>query len=67
MMSAMTPDMPIPLLLDKAGTAERLGIPESTVDSLHRDRKLRGIMVGKSLFWRPCDLTRFVAELEPEK
>lgn len=55
------------LLLDKGAAAQRLGVPESAIENLHRTRQLRGVQIGKSLFWRPSDLVKFVDELEPEK
>lgn len=63
----ITDDTPTtPLLLDKVATAQRLGVPETAVENLHRTRQLRGIQVGKSLYWRPTDLVEFVNRLEPE-
>lgn len=54
------------LLLTRPQVAELLGVPETTIDNLHRSRTLRGCQVGKRLMWRPSDAERFVKELQPE-
>ena len=55
-----------PLLLTKDAVAELLAIDPETVTNLHRFKKLRGCKVGRALRWRPEDVTRFVAELQPD-
>ncbi len=64
----MTPDptKPNPLLLDREQVATWLNVDVSTIDNLHRFKRLRGCKVGRALRWRPEDVTRFVAELQPD-
>ena len=54
------------LLLTREQVAAVLGVPESTVDYLHRVRTLRAVKVGKHLAWKPEAVRQYVESLEPE-
>ena len=43
-----------------------VNVDAATIDNLHRFKRLRGCKVGKSLRWKPSDVTRFVTELQPD-
>ena len=53
-------------LLGRDEVAELLGIEAATVDNLHRGKVLRACRVGRENRWRPCDVERYVKELQPE-
>ena len=64
--NATTQQLMSRLLLARPEVSLLLGIPEESVDYLHRMKRLRGVAVGKFLRWRPDDVQRFVDELEPK-
>ena len=55
------------LLLSKLEVCHLLGdISPKTVDYLHRMRKLRGVLVGKSLRWKPETVRQYVEGLKDD-
>ncbi|UCE62054.1 MAG: helix-turn-helix domain-containing protein [Phycisphaerales bacterium] len=54
------------LLLTREQVAELLGVPESSVDYMHRVKRLRAVRVGGHNRWKPAALKDFVDQLEPE-
>ena len=54
------------LLLDRDQVASILGVDCSTVDNLHRLRRLRAVRVGRQNRWKPQAVRDFVETLEPE-
>jgi excisionase family DNA binding protein len=44
-------------------TAWYLGVPSKTVRNLHQCGKLRGIVIGRHLRWRPEDVRKFLEDL----
>ena len=55
-----------PLLLTAEGAAEALAVPEATVRNLHREKKLRGIFVGRHLRFSPATLSAFIEKLDTQ-
>lgn len=57
----------LPTLLSKGQVAALLGIPESSVQTLHENRQLRGgVRVSKWLRWKPADVRAFIDGLTAE-
>ena len=54
------------LLWTKAETGRVLRVSVDTVANLHRTGRLRGLLVGRHLRWRPQDVAAFVAGLSAE-
>ncbi|UCE61276.1 MAG: helix-turn-helix domain-containing protein [Phycisphaerales bacterium] len=54
------------LLLSREQVAALLGVPESSVDYLHRVKQLRAVKVGKMNRWKPAAVREFVDRLEAE-
>lgn len=53
------------LVLTDEQVADMLAVPKDTVRNLHRIGKLKGILVGKHLRWRPADVIKFVETTQP--
>lgn len=54
------------LLLSREQVAVVLGVPEPTVEYLHRMKQLRAVKVGKFNMWKPEAVQQYVDALEPE-
>ena len=44
------------MLLTKHEVASLLGIPPTSVQTLHESRQLRGVRVAKYMLWRACEV-----------
>ena len=62
-----TPPIAAPLMMTREEVAAVLQVPADTVTNLHRERKLRGVRIGKHLRWRPNDLRDFVERLQGDR
>ncbi|HEY7090597.1 MAG TPA: helix-turn-helix domain-containing protein [Tepidisphaeraceae bacterium] len=58
---------PQPLLVDRAGAADALGVSVSTVDELVKDKKLNPIYIGRLPRFDVVDLRRFIEQLKSEQ
>ncbi len=54
------------LQLRREQVARVLGVPEKTVDYLHRVKQLPAVKVGKFNMWKPETIREFVERLEPD-
>ncbi len=45
-------------------TAAVLGVTPDAIRNLHRVSRLQGVLIGRSLRWRPADVRAFVEGLE---
>lgn len=53
-----------PLCLTAEEAAAFIGVSTSTIENQYRIRALRGVLIGRHLRFRRCDLIRFCEELE---